>query len=193
MNYDVSLNLPSMLEGIESDTRQLDFPLASERATGALLRALAASKPGGRILELGTGTGLSACWMLDGMDEHAHLDSVDIDAEVQTIARKHLDQDSRVTFHLIDGVDFLTSQQGQQYDMVFPDAWPGKFSHQDLLFSLLVPGGIYVIDDMNPQQNWPDDHAPKVSDLVKMLENREDLHLVKLDWSSGIIVGVKEA
>jgi predicted O-methyltransferase YrrM len=67
MNYDV-LNLPAMFEGIESDTRQLDFPLASERTTGALLRTLAASKPGGRILELGTGTGLSACWMLDGMD-----------------------------------------------------------------------------------------------------------------------------
>jgi predicted O-methyltransferase YrrM len=191
MNYDV-LNLPAMFEGIESDTRQLDFPLASERTTGALLRTLAASKPGGRILELGTGTGLSACWMLDGMDEQAHLDSVDIDAEAQAIARKHLGQDSRVTFHLTDGVDFLTSQQGQRYDMVFPDTWPGKFSHQDQLFSLLAPGGIYVIDDMNPQQNWPDDHAPNVLDLVEMLENKQDLHLVKLDWSSGIIVGVKE-
>jgi predicted O-methyltransferase YrrM len=34
------------------------FTMASDAWTGALLRTLAAAKPGGSLLELGTGTGL---------------------------------------------------------------------------------------------------------------------------------------
>jgi predicted O-methyltransferase YrrM len=53
--------------------------MASEPKTGAFLAALAASKPGGRLLELGTGTGLGAAWLLAGMDAAARLDTVDAD------------------------------------------------------------------------------------------------------------------
>jgi tRNA A58 N-methylase Trm61 len=48
---------------------------------------MAASKPGGRMLETGTGTGVGTCWLLDGMDATARLTTVDIDPTVQTIAR----------------------------------------------------------------------------------------------------------
>jgi predicted O-methyltransferase YrrM len=54
--------------------------MASEPLVGALLRSLAASKPGGRFLELGTGTGVATAWLLDGMDDRATLVSVDNDA-----------------------------------------------------------------------------------------------------------------
>ena len=40
-----------------SETHALGFNMASEPKVGALLAALAASKPGGRFLELGTGNG----------------------------------------------------------------------------------------------------------------------------------------
>jgi hypothetical protein len=47
-----------MLAAIRQDTEALGFTMMSEPRTGALLATLAASKPGGRMLELGTGTGL---------------------------------------------------------------------------------------------------------------------------------------
>jgi len=40
------------------ESEELGFTMGSEPRTGALLRTLAASKPGGRFLELGTGTGV---------------------------------------------------------------------------------------------------------------------------------------
>jgi predicted O-methyltransferase YrrM len=40
--------------------------MPSEPRTGAFLRELCAGKPGGNLLELGTGTGLATAWMLDG-------------------------------------------------------------------------------------------------------------------------------
>jgi predicted O-methyltransferase YrrM len=39
----------------------------------ALERAVAATKPGGKLLEIGTGTGVGTLWILDGMDQQAHL------------------------------------------------------------------------------------------------------------------------
>jgi predicted O-methyltransferase YrrM len=68
---------PHQLESIRLRTTELQFGMASEPLVGALLRALAASKPGGRLLELGTGTGIATAWLLDGMDADATLISVD--------------------------------------------------------------------------------------------------------------------
>jgi len=60
-------------------------------------------KPAGRFLELGTGTGIATAWLLEGMDASSKLDSVDHDPAVQEIAKRNLGQDSRVTFHVVEG------------------------------------------------------------------------------------------
>ncbi len=91
---------PSILDVLRRETEHAGFGMASEPKTGSLLRTLAASKPGGRFLELGTGTGIGTAWLLAGMDDASHLDSVDTDPAVQEIARRHLGHDTRVTFHL---------------------------------------------------------------------------------------------
>jgi len=78
---------PSVLDAIRQDTERVGFTMASEPKTGSLLRTLAASKPGGRFLELGTGTGVGTTWLLAGMDSASHLDSIDTDETAQEIAR----------------------------------------------------------------------------------------------------------
>ena len=90
------LRSPSRLEWIDERTTKLQFPMASEPLVGAMLRVLASSKPGGRFLELGTGTGIATAWILDGMDAHSNLLSVDSDAAVQAVARNSPGADSRL-------------------------------------------------------------------------------------------------
>src|SRR6266478_2956918 len=87
---------PEVLAAIHKDTEELGFTMASEPKTGALLAALAASKPGGRLLELGTGTGIGTAWLLDGMDAAARLETVDNDEVAVVVARTHLSHDPRV-------------------------------------------------------------------------------------------------
>jgi predicted O-methyltransferase YrrM len=176
---------PAMLGAIYRDTEALGFAMASEPKTGALLAALAASKPGGRFLEIGTGTGLGTAWLLSGMDAHSHLESVDSDEHVLGVARRHLGTDRRVTFHLADGAELLNRLPRGQFDFIYADAWPGKFTHLDEALSLLRVGGIYVIDDLLPQVNWPEGHAPKVPVLVADLERRPEFATVKLSWHPG--------
>ena len=48
-----------------------------------------------------------------------------------------------------------------------------------------------MIDDMFPQAGWLDGHQQKAETLIDYLENREDIYLTKLDWSTGIIIATK--
>ena len=181
---------PPVLDAIRAATERIGFTLGSEPQTGALLRALAASKPAGNLLELGTGTGIGTAWLLAGMDADSRLTSVDADASVMEIARQHLGHDSRVTFHLGDGGAFL-EQSRERFDLIYADAWPGKFTHLDRALSLLSVGGIYFIDDLLPQPSWPEGHAPRVPALIADLESRSGFVSTTLSWSSGLMILVR--
>jgi predicted O-methyltransferase YrrM len=184
---------PTAITEIMADTAALSFNMISEAKVGAFLAVLAASKPGGRLLELGTGTGHGTAWLLSGMDATATLDSVDTDEAVVAVARRHLGDDRRVTFHVTDGAAFLNREDLSPFDLIFADAWPGKFSHLDEALSLLRPGGLYVIDDLLPQANWPDGHAPKVPALINDIEGRRKFATVRLAWASGLMLVVRRA
>src|ERR1700692_2702696 len=97
MDEFASIKPPQVVSEILQATEALDFRMGSEPRTGALLRALAASKPGGQLLELGTGTGLATAWLLSGMDAQSTLVSVDTDPAAQAIAQKHLGEGRRLT------------------------------------------------------------------------------------------------
>jgi len=182
---------PPLLDRIIAQTLVLGFDMASEPRTGALLRTLAASKPSGRFLELGTGTGIATNWLLDGMDAHSTLTSVDVDARVQEVARQFLGDDDRLTLVHEDGLQFLRHEKSDSYDFVFADAMPGKYDGLQEALRVVRPGGFYVIDDMLPQKNWPDSHAPKIPTLIDKLASDKSLRIVPLTWASGIVVAVK--
>ena len=105
---------PPVLKQIVERTEELAFNMASEPRTGALLRTLAAAKPKGRLLELGTGTGIGTAWLLAGMDGGSRLTSVDTDPSVQQVAREFLGQDPRLQFVLEDGLAFVRHQTGRE-------------------------------------------------------------------------------
>ena len=182
------LNAPAMLPAILDRTVALAFPMPSEPRTGALLRMLAATRPHGRLLELGTGTGLATAWLLDGMDRDARLVSVDIDPAPQAVAREILGGDPRLEIVTADAAAFLHRQLPASFDLIFADATPGKYEVLDETLALLRPGGIYLIDDMLPQAGWPEGHAARVARLVADLTVRTEFRIVSLAWSSGLVV-----
>jgi predicted O-methyltransferase YrrM len=186
------LNPPAALPSILDRTEALAFPMPSEPRTGAMLRVLAASKPGGRLLELGTGTGLCTAWLLDGMDRAATLVSVDVDPGVQAVAHAFLGGDARLEIVTMDAAEFLRRQEAETFDLIFADAMLGKYELLDEALALLKPGGLYVIDDMLPQSSWPENHAPRVPRLIASLASRPGLRIVSLAWSSGLVVVARQ-
>lgn len=191
MNDLAGLHEPKSIQAIWADTRAAGFTMASEPLTCSLLRTLAASKPGGRFLELGSGTGLSTAWLLDGMDARSRLTTVDHDESLLSILRNKLGDDARLTVVCADGDEFLKSLDGQQFDFIFADTWSGKYRLLEEALALVRPSGLYVIDDMLPQPNWPQGHAEKVDHLIAALEQRSDFRITKMSWASGIIIASK--
>ncbi len=191
MNDFSNLNEPQSLAGIWADTRAAGFMMASEPLTCSLLRTLAASKPAARMLELGSGTGLSTAWLLDGMDAASQLITVDFDPSLLDILNRHLGADTRLKAVCSDGEDFVRSLKGQRFDLIFADTWAGKYQLLNEVLAMLNPAGLYVIDDMLPQPNWPVGHAQKVASLIAILEKRPDFHVTKLSWASGVVIAAK--
>jgi predicted O-methyltransferase YrrM len=191
MNDLENLQEPATISAILAESHEAGFNMLSEPLTCAFLRTLAASKPAGNFLELGSGTGLSTAWILDGMDAGSRLMTIDNDESLLQILRRHLGSDPRLTVVSGDGDELMPSLANQKFDFIFADAWPGKYRFLDETLSLIKPGGIYIIDDMLPQTNWPEGHDDKAKQLISDLEKRSNLRIVKMSWASGLILAIK--
>ncbi|OQD43300.1 SAM-dependent methyltransferase [Croceivirga radicis] len=183
---------PLMTDAIVTEAKRLDFEMESDGNLGMLLRTLVASKPNGRVLELGTGLGLSLSWILDGLDENGYVISIDVESNYIEIARKYFEHDARVELITQDASDWIINYKGAKFDLIFADAWPGKYELLEETIDLLNPNGIYIIDDMIEQINWPEGHQDNVNNLIEKLESKVELTLTKMDWSTGIVIAVKK-
>lgn len=182
---------PDTWHKIAKKTVEIGFDMPSDLAAGALLRLLASSKPGGHFLELGTGTGLATAFLLDGMSANARLISVDNDKRCQTVAIEMLGDDPRVSFHLEDGVSFISRQNEETFDLIFADSWPGKYECLEETLALVKVGGFYIGDDMLPQSNWPQGHGPKAQTLLENILSMQGWSSLALDWGTGFVIAVK--
>lgn len=192
MNITIAQAPPTSYEAILRATADAGFTMASDRETCRLLRTLAISKPGGHFLELGTGTGLSTAWILDGMDQLSTLISVDNAPAFLGIARQYLGEDRRLTLAESDGGEWIERHKSEKFDYIFADTWHGKYLMLEEALNMLKPGGLFILDDMLPQPNWPDGHQEKAMRLIASLEAREDISFTSQEWATGIIIGVKK-
>ncbi|WP_031529868.1 O-methyltransferase [Dyadobacter crusticola] len=191
MTEEIVQPIPKTYVAIDEQTKESGFTMASDIHTCSLLKTLAASKPGGKFLELGTGTGLSTCWILDGMDANSSLVSIDNEDKFLKIADHFLGADPRLSLVLTDGAAWIEAHKEEKYDYIFADTWHGKYLLLDEVLDMLNPGGFYIIDDMLPQPNWPEGHDIKARNLIEYLDSRNDIVLTKQVWATGIIIGVK--
>ncbi len=189
-----------MTQTLRDAARDIGFIQSSDDLTGGFLATLAASKPGGRFLELGTGVGAGSAWLLKGMDAASSLTTAEQSAEQVEVAKKYLGHDPRITFWVGDGREYL-QETHEPFDFIFADTKPGKINHPELALDLVAPGGFYVVDDMN--LGWTDktdlvdasDYLLEVwqgqRELMELLEARKDFLSTRLDWSTGLMVCTK--
>nr|WP_239069573.1 class I SAM-dependent methyltransferase [Streptomyces sp. SID13666] len=179
------------MEAILADAARLGFAMSCEPRTGSLLATLAASKPGGRVLELGTGVGAGAAWLLHGMSGACSLLSVEADPQVGAVAAKHLGHDPRVVFETADADAWLDAYDGPRFHLAYVDCRPGKFHRLDDLTQLLEPGALYLGDDLLPQATWPPDQQQRVDAFLTRLHERRNLLSTPMRWASGLVLATR--
>jgi len=120
-------------------------------STGATLALLAAATSARAVVEVGTGTGVSALWLLRGMRPDGALTTIDTDAENQRIARRlfaeagHAPSRTRLITGL--ALDVLPRLADGAYDLLFLDGDPAD--HAACVAAaprLLRPGGVLALN-----------------------------------------------
>lgn len=185
---DLPTNIPAISRRAQARADAGRFMMSSEPRTGALLRTLAASKPGGRILEVGAGVGVGAGWLLDGMDADARLISLEVHARIGAVCQQMLAEDPRAEVVVTDATEWLTRYDGPPFDLVFVDTTITKFERRDTLFPHLADGAIFVADDLLPQEAWAPEHPARVARFRKEILEEPNLVPTLIDWASGLVV-----
>ena len=185
---------PPKLRLLKQEALKHDFPMSCDDETGAFLRALAASRPLGTVLELGTGVGVSTAWMLDGLASGTRLVTVEREAALSETAKSYLGGDLRLAFHVQDASAFLDDMVEvgvQKFDLIFADAPAGKYRDLDKTIELLGDGGMAVFDDMKIEATWREGRIKRVQDLRANLATYPALRVSELAVGSGIVLAVK--
>ncbi|MFH5822210.1 O-methyltransferase [Georgenia sp. AZ-5] len=169
--------------------------------TGAALRVLAAAGRAHAVAEVGTGTGVSALWLLGGMAPDGVLTTIDVESEHQRAARQAFAAAGvrHARTRLIAGraLDVLPRLADGAYDLVLVDGDPGEAA-EDVAQAvrLLRPGGILAVNaalwhDRVADPARRDDTTVAVRELGKMVRADERLVSALLPSGDGLLVGVR--
>jgi len=130
--------------------------MLSGAVQGRLLKMLAEMTGAKRILELGTFTGYSAICLASGMPSDGHLDTLELNDELEDLILEGFDRaglSDSISLHIGDCKKTLEilAAEGRQgyYDLVFIDANKREYpEYYKLVFDLVRPGGWILGDNV---------------------------------------------
>jgi predicted O-methyltransferase YrrM len=175
-----------------------DFGCATVNgATAQLLSVLAAALNAKAVVEVGTGTGVSAAALFAGMNPDGVLTSIDGEAEHQRVAKETLtalDID-HVRMRLIAGrgLEVLSRLTDDAYDLVFVNTDVTEYPailHQ--VHRLLHPGGMVVFAGVQPEsaQAGRTPESVAVHDVTASLRDADHWLPALLPIGSGVLAAV---
>jgi len=125
--------------------------MLSGGAQGRLLKFLVETTGARKVLELGTFTGYSAVWMAEGLPEDGHIDTLEINDELEELIYEGFERagvSDKISLHLGDCLKTLKTLSGP-YDLVYIDANKRDYpEYYDLVFDLVRPGGLILADNV---------------------------------------------
>jgi predicted O-methyltransferase YrrM len=131
--------------------RRFGLESSCSDATGQLLEVLVGQFPGETIGEIGAGCGVGTAWLVSGLPPNARLVTID--------SNEDLVESARLQFIDHSGVEILSGDWREILDhgpfaMLFVDVAGVKQSSIDEVVDALRPGGLAVLDDLTPMDQW---------------------------------------
>jgi len=151
----------------------MSFERSSIREVGRLLGVLAASRPDGRLAEIGTGTGVGASWIVSSLGPGASFVTVEADDDRATACVELFASFPNVRVLHGDWHGVLPPEA--PFDLLFFDGggWkrsppPQMRAESELALELVAPGGLVAMDNLTPEHLWPAD-GPTWPDALREL------------------------
>lgn len=160
--YRTRTYVPPLVQSAMDLARQQGFERSCIPEVGRLLGILASHVRRGIVGEIGTGTGVGSAWMLSHMNPATRFVTVEVDAERATTARDLFRALPNVQVIHGDWTEILAYGP---FDLLFIDAGPAKAPYNspggeaavEKVLSVLQAGGIVVMDDLTPEEYWPEE------------------------------------
>jgi predicted O-methyltransferase YrrM len=147
------------------------FERSSIREVGRLLGALAASRPRGRLAEIGTGTGVGAAWVVSSIGPDATFVTVEADDDRAAACARLFANQPQVRVLHGDWHEVLPPEA--PFDLLFFDGGGWKRSppaqmraESERALELVAAGGVVVMDNLTPEHLWPAD-GPSWPDALR--------------------------
>ncbi len=168
---------------------------------GSALRFIAASLHARKVVEIGTGTGVSGLWMLRGMAPDGVLTTIDREGEHQRLAKVAFTEEGipHTRIRLIPGraLEVLPRLKDDDYDLVHCDGDKTEYAeYYEHALRLLRSGGVVAFDNAlwhdkvaDPAQRDPETVA--IRELVKSVREDERVIPLLLPLGDGLLVAVK--
>jgi caffeoyl-CoA O-methyltransferase len=125
--------------------------MLSGHLQGQLLSMLVKMIRPRRILEIGTFTGYSAICMAKAMDNQSHLDTIEINDELETFTRSFIERaglNEKISLHIGNAIDILPTLK-ESYDLVFIDGNKAEYlDYYHLVFDKIPSGGFIFADNV---------------------------------------------
>ena len=145
-------DLPAVVERAFEVSRRSGYVSFCRNETGRLLAMLAATRDG-TMAEFGTGCGVGTAWLRSGVrGEKARIVTAELDAKLAKAATEIFAEDPLVE---VLAADWSTLLDRGPYSLLFLDSGqPGEVG-VDAIADLVEDGGIVVLDDFIPCEQWP--------------------------------------
>jgi predicted O-methyltransferase YrrM len=134
----------------EANVKLLHPHMLSGHIQGRLLSMLVAMIKPKRILELGTYVGYSAICLAENLPEDGKLITIDIDDEIEDMAREYINASpsaSKIEFIVADALKWL-EECNETFDLIFIDANKRHYiEYYNAVFDKLTPGGFILADN----------------------------------------------
>ena len=154
--------------------------MLSGSVQGQIMRMLVQACGASRILELGTFTGYSAICLASAMTEEGHLDTLEINDELEDLILEGFDRaglSDNIDLHIGDCKETLRRfrEEGREYDLVYMDANKREYcEYYELIFDMVRQDkqtlGIARFNDMVTAD-------PRVESVILPL--RDGLNLIR--------------
>ena len=169
-------------------------------AVGNFLKFIAQFSNAKSVVEIGTGSGVGALWLLQGMPADGVLTTIDSEREHSKITRSIFEEaDIAVTkYRVITGklIEVVGKLADNTYELVVIRAAVDLFEIVQESYRLLKPGGLLLIDHVlsggkvaDPTQRDPESIARR--DAIKVIKEDDRWACTVIPIGAGLLVANK--
>ena len=146
--------------------------MLSGQTQGNLLSILSTMMRPQRVLEIGTYTGFSAICLAEGLSPHGLLYTIDVNNEIEDIARKYIERSpkaAQIQFLVGDAKTIIPTLK-ESWDLVFIDADKESYSlYYEMVVDQVRPGGIILADNVLWYGKVLDEKGNKQTEQIKLV------------------------